>query len=54
MVPQPQKPRSYAILGALIGVVIGLIIGLIIKNVGITVFFCGLLGALIGSFYRMK
>jgi len=50
MVPRPEPKRSYAILGALIGVAAGLIIGLIIGNLDASVFFCGLIGALIGSF----
>lgn len=50
MVPQPPPQRSYAVLGALIGIAIGFIIGLIINKIGGAVFFCGLSGALIGSF----
>lgn len=49
MVPRPII-RSYATLGALIGVGVGFIIGLIIGKLGGAVFFCGLIGALIGSF----
>ena len=50
MVPQPPPKRTYAVLGAGIGVVVGLIIGLIIDKIGGSVFFCALIGALIGSF----
>ncbi len=54
MVPRPEPIRSYAVLGALIGVVVGFIIGLIINKMSGTVFFCGLLGLLIGSFKVRK